>query len=131
MEANRAPSNRCKGMVLGESAIQSPATTSAINTGSDQAIEYMLRSEGLKAMMESVKIANCFRTFAFFKINIAKKVDIPALAVLISTKVVEGTSPNQSPKHISAETPGGRTVICSPTTSRTPPPLAMFRPTAM
>jgi len=118
-------------MVLGESAIQSVATTSAINTGSDQAIEYKLRSDGLKAMISNVEITMLVRTFAFFKINIAKNVDTPALIVLISTKVVEGISPSQSPKQISDEIPGGRTVIGNPTTSMTPIPLAIFRPTAM
>jgi hypothetical protein len=91
----------------------------------------MLRSEGLKAMTDNVEIAKLFRIFAFFKINIAKNTDAPALTVLISTKVVEGIRPSQSPRHIKAEIPGGRTVIGNPTTSRAPIPLAMFRPTAM
>jgi hypothetical protein len=116
---------------LGDSAIHRDAITTAVNSGSDQAIEFIFRSEGLKAMMESVEIQNPFRMFVFRRINIAKYVDTPALTVLMSTKVVDGMSPNQSPRQMSEEIPGGRTVIGNPTTSISPIPLAMLLPTAM
>jgi hypothetical protein len=102
-----------------------------MNTGSDQAIEYIFNSDGLKAMIANVEIAIGVRMFAFFKINIAKNVDTPALTVFISTKDADGMSPSQSPTQMSEEIPGGRTVIGKPTTSSVPIPLAMFLPTAM
>jgi hypothetical protein len=131
IDTNRMPSVMCIGLDLVVSAIHREAMTSAINTDSDQAIEFIFRSEGLKAMMESVEIPNPFRMFVFRRINIAKKVDTPALAVLITTNVVDGISPSQSPTHMREEIPGGRTVIGNPTTSIGPIPLAIFLPTAM
>ena len=131
MNVNKTPRIRCTERDLGESAIHSATMTSAMNTGSDQAIEYIFNSDGLKAMIANVEIAIGVRMFAFFKINIAKKVDTPALTVFISTKDADGISPSQSPKQISDEIPGGRTVIGKPTTSSVPIPLAMFLPTAM
>jgi hypothetical protein len=102
-----------------------------MNTGSDQAIEYIFNSDGLNAMMANAEIEIGVRMFAFSNINIAKNVDTPALTVFISTKDVEGNNPSQSPTQISDEIPGGRTVIGKPTTSSRPIPLAMFLPTAM
>jgi hypothetical protein len=102
-----------------------------MNTGSDQAIEYIFNSDGLKAMMANVEIAVGVRMFDFFKINIAKNVDMPALTVFTTTKDAEGISPSQSPTQISDEIPGGRTVIGRPTTSSVPIPLAILLPTAM
>ena len=131
MNANKTPRIRCTERDLGESAIHNAATTRAMNTGSDQAIEYIFNSDGLNAMMANAEIVIGVRIFAFSKINIAKNVDTPALTAFISTKEVEGNSPSQSPKQISDEIPGGRTVIGNPTTSSGPIPLAMFLPTAM
>ena len=131
MSVNKMPSVMCVGIDLAVSAIHSATTTRAINTGSDQAIEYIFNSDGLKAMIANVEIATGVRMFAFFKINIAKNVDTPALTVFISTKDADGISPTQSPKQISDESPGGRTVIGKPTTSSVPIPLAMLLPTAM
>ena len=131
MKVNRTPRITCTVSDLGESEIHSAATTRAINTGSDQAIEYIFNSDGLNAMMANAEIVIGVRIFVFSKINIAKNVDTPALTAFISTKDVEGNSPSQSPKQISDEIPGGRTVIGNPTTSSGPIPLAMFLPTAM
>ena len=131
MDANKTPRIRCTERDLGESAIHNATMTSAMNTGSDQAIEYIFNSDGLKAMIANVEIAIGVRMFAFFKINIAKNVDTPALTVFISTKDADGMSPSQSPTQMSEEIPGGRTVIGKPTTSSVPIPLAIFLPTAM
>ena len=131
MNVNKNPRIRCTERDLGESAIHNAATTRAMNTGSDQAIEYIFNSDGLKAMIANVEIAIGVRMFAFFKINIAKNVETPALTVFMNTKDAEGISPSQSPTQISDEIPGGRTVIGRPTTSSVPIPLAMFLPTAM
>jgi hypothetical protein len=131
MDVNRIPRIVCTVIDLGESEIHSATITSAMNTGSDQAIEYIFNSDGLKAMMANVEIAIGVRMFAFFKINIAKYVDTPALTVFMSTKDADGIRPSQSPTQISDEIPGGRTVIGRPTTSSVPIPLAMFLPTAM
>jgi hypothetical protein len=131
MDVNRIPRIACTVIDLGESEIHSAATTRAMNTGSDQAIEYIFNSDGLKAMMANVEIAIGVRMFAFFKINIAKNVDVPALSVFITINDVDGISPSQSPMHIRKEIPGGRTVIGRPTTSSVPIPLAMLLPTAM
>ena len=72
MKVNRTPRIACTVIDLGESEIHSAATTRTMNTGSDQAIEYIFNSDGLKAMMANVEIAIGVRMFAFFKINIAK-----------------------------------------------------------
>jgi hypothetical protein len=131
MKVNRIPRITWTVNDLGEREIHSAATTRAMNTGSDQAIEYIFNSDGLKAMMANVEIAIGVRMFAFFKINIAKNVDVPALSVFITINDVDGISPSQSPMHIRKEIPGGRTVIGRPTTSSVPIPLAMLLPTAM
>ena len=131
MEANRVPRITSTVNDLGESAIHSATMTSAMNTGSDQAIEYIFNSDGLNAMMANAEIEIGVQMFAFFKINIAKNVETPALTAFISTKEVEGNSPSQSPTQISDEIPGGRTVIGRPTTSSVPIPLAILLPTAM
>ena len=131
MDVNRTPRITCTVIDLGESAIHSATITSAMNTGSDQAIEYIFNSDGLKAMMANVEVKVGVRMFAFFKINMAKYVDMPALTVLMTTKDAEGIRPSQSPTQISDEIPGGRTVIGRPTTSSVPIPLAILLPTAM
>jgi hypothetical protein len=131
MKVNRIPRIACTVIDLGESEIHSATITSAMNTGSDQAIEYIFNSDGLNAMTVNAAITNGFRMFALSKINIAKNVDVPALSVFITINDVDGISPSQSPMHIRKEIPGGRTVIGRPTTSSVPIPLAMLLPTAM
>ena len=69
MNANRMPSVMCIGIDLDVSAIHREAMTSATNTDSDQAIEDMLRSDGLNATTDNAAISKVFRMFDIFKIN--------------------------------------------------------------
>jgi hypothetical protein len=70
MKVNRIPRITCTVNDLGEREIHSAATTSAMNTGSDQAIEYIFKSDGLNAMMANAEIVIGVRMFAFSKINL-------------------------------------------------------------
>ena len=72
MNTNRMPSVMCIGIDLVVSAIHREAMTSAINTDSDQAIEDILRSDGLNATIDNAETSKVFWIFDILKINIAK-----------------------------------------------------------
>jgi hypothetical protein len=72
IDANRMPSVMCIGIDLVVSAIHREAMTSAINTDSDQAIEDILRSDGLNATTDNAAASKVFWIFDILKINIAK-----------------------------------------------------------
>lgn len=102
----------------------------AINGGSDQAIEYCHNNAGLKATNAVVAFMSACSVSARFDSAYVTITTMKAQVAFRSNKNKFALNPTEIPIAISAESPGGRTVIGNPVTSSKPRPFAMLVPTA-